>query len=179
MLGLIVVHLLYEAFPAFREGDLAKMKSYLCSQKVLAEKALELKLDKLICLGEGEEKTGGRKKPSVLADVFESVLGAYFLDQGFKKAQLFVDELFRKDLPGLISVEALQDFKSILQEQVQKKRGCVPRYVLKKKLGPDHDPVFYMECSVEKEVIGRGTGKSKKQAEQEAAKDALHASLFS
>lgn len=173
VLGLSIAHLLYSSFPTFREGDLAKMKSYLCSQKVLADKSQELGLDKLVLLGEGEEKTGGRKKPSVLADAFEAVLGAYFLDQGFEAAREWITEMFKEELPHLIHIEAMQDFKSMLQEKMQKRHGAVPKYIIKKKLGPAHDPLFHVECLQGKTVIGKGKGKSKKEAEQEAAKDAL------
>lgn len=173
ILGLVVADLLYHAFPTFREGELAKLKSYLCSQKVLAAKALDLKIDQAILLAEGEEKSGGREKASILADAFEAVIGAFYLDKGFAQVKAFLENLFEPELPSLLKLEAMDDFKSLFQEKVQKKFNVLPKYTVKKKVGPAHSPTFYVECLVNGEVYGTGKGKSRKEAEQEAAKEAL------
>lgn len=173
MLGLFIARFLYDAFPSFKEGELAKMKSFLISQKVLAEKAAKLKLDGYLILGEGEERTGGRGKPSLLADAFEALLGALYLDQGEQAVVAFLKKTFSQDLPKLVSVENFSDYKSTLQERTQRQFGCLPTYKVVEKSGPPHAPTFAVEVWADGEKLGEGKGSSKKEAEQSAAQMAL------
>ena len=146
---------------------MSKQRAALVCEDALAGYAAEIGLGDYMLLGKGEELSGGRHRPSILADAFEAVTGAIFLDGGMNNAKRFV--LRFVDAAHL----SLQDYKTLLQEIVQKNPGERLSYVVTGESGPDHDKSFSVEVHLNSNIIGRGTGKSKKQAEQAAAKEAL------
>lgn len=167
VLNMIAAHYLFKRFPKYREGVLTKMRAGLISRKVLELGAKHLNLGDLILLSKAEEKTGGRKKASVLSEAIEGLIGAIFIDSGICKARKFVMKyLFSKEQTGLV------DYKSALQEFTQKKKGTIPIYKLIKKSGKEHNPLYTISVSADG-MIEKGRGKNKKQAEQEAAKRVL------
>ena len=169
ILAAAVAHRLFEAYPDADEGRLSKMKAALVSRASLTRWASRLGLGKHLFLGSGEESTGGRERPSILANALESILGAVYLDGGYPQAKEFIDRLL---LDGELEAEET-DHKSRLQELVQKRYKVPPDYRLLKTTGPDHDKTFAVRVQVAGRVLGSGKGKSKKEAEQAAAQDAL------
>lgn len=174
VLDLVVGASLYEAYPEMREGELSRLRAALVNEGHLAGMALEIGLDAILQLGRGEEMTGGRGKPSILANAFEALIGAVYLDGGFGAAEALVRRLFlpwlepyRKDMLLLV------DAKSNLQEKLQGRYGEAPAYVLEKEEGPDHDKLFSISVRFRERVLGVGVAKSKKEAEQRAAVEAL------
>ena len=169
VLALLTAHYLYTLYPDSNEGKLSKQKAVLVSKASLNEWAQEIGLGKFLLLGAGEEATGGRSRPSILANALEALIGAIYLDGGHDAAARFiVGWLDRK--PGILKET---DFKSRLQEIVQKKFKSPPVYDLAQTSGPDHDKTFTVSVKLDRYTIGLGTGKSKKEAEQGAARDAL------
>ncbi len=173
VLDLIVTHYLYEKFPQRTEGQLSKVKSILVSKPVLADIAVKISLGEMILINWGEEKTGGRQRQSILADAFEAVVGAIFLDQGLQTARSFVQQHLLKDFQKIIRRGLYRNYKSILLEFVQSKGKGLPEYRVIQELGPDHAKEFVVQVRVGDEVLGEGRGKSKKIAEQEAARVAV------
>ena len=171
VLDLAVSDLLMRRFPARSEGDLSKMRAALVNTSALAEKAAQLDLGALLCLGKGEERSGGRTKPSILAGAFEAVLGAVYQDGGFEAARRLVERYFIGDVKE--KKLGQQDYKTRLQEISQMLFHAPPTYRIVAESGPDHDKRFVTEIAVGGKVLGRGEGKTKKQAEQQAAKKAL------
>ncbi|MEG1781670.1 MAG: ribonuclease III [Oscillospiraceae bacterium] len=167
VLQLITSEKLYNENPTMPEGKMSKQRAALVCEDALALYSKDIDLGDFIRLGKGEETTGGRNRPSILADAFEAVIGAIFLDGGMEKAKAFV--LMFVDEAHL----SLQDFKTLLQEIIQKNPGERLSYVVKGESGPDHDKSFVVEVKLNSNIIGTGSGKSKKQAEQAAAKEAL------
>lgn len=174
-LGLAISDIMFQKFPDFQEGELSKLRSSMVSEKQLAKLAEELNLGKMLFLGKGEELTGGRDKPSLLSDTMEAVLAAVFLDGGYDSLKGVVGRLFGKLFSGAVSpLESLDnDFKTRLQEYTQEEFKETPEYQLEKETGPDHEKTFYVSVHVKGEKFGYGIGKSKKAAEQKAAKQAL------
>lgn len=171
VLGVVTAAYLYNNFDN-PEGDLAKIKSAVVSEKALAPVALEFGIDKLLILGHGEELSGGRKKPAILADCMEAIIGAYYLDSGYKNTEIYVLS-FIKPLIEKVSVEGMKDFKSLLQEKFQKINKKCPVYQIVRKTGPDHDQTFEVIVQLGEKVVGPQKGKTKKEAEQLVAKEAL------
>ena len=167
VLQLITSEKLFKENPNMPEGKMSKQRAALVCEDALAGYAHEINLGDYLNLGKGEETTGGRKRPSILSDAFEAVIGAIFLDGGMEPAKKFV--LHFVDAAHL----SLQDYKTLLQEIIQQNPGEKLSYVVTKESGPDHDKQFTMEVHLNSNVIGKGTGKSKKHAEQAAAKEAL------
>ncbi len=171
VLDLAVSDLLMRRFPDKSEGDLSKMRASLVNAAALAEKAAALRLGELLRMGKGEERSGGRKKMSILAGAFEALVGAIYWDQGYEPARRIVERYF------LIDVEektlGQQDYKTRLQEISQMLFHEPPVYKLVAESGPDHEKRFVTEIAVGGKVLGRGEGRSKKQSEQEAAEKAL------
>jgi len=155
----------YAEYPDMNEGQLTRLRSSMVCEQALAVCARDIDLPKYIFLGKGEENTGGRNRDSIISDVFEAVLGAIYLDGGFEMADQFV---VKNVLTDLENKQLFYDAKTILQERVQKD-GKVLSYVLVSESGPDHDKLFVVNAVVGNEVLGTGQGKSKKQAEQQAA----------
>ncbi len=169
VLNLCIAELLIKRFPEESEGKLSKRRASLVNQKSLADLAKRLNLGDLLRFGKGEEKTGGRTKESVLADAYEALLGALYLDKGLQQAS----ERVQSDFSQLLEAATSEDFKTKLQETVQKYLQRSPRYVLLTESGPDHEKVFEVHIEILGHVLGKGRGRSKRLAEQEAAREAL------
>lgn len=174
LLGFVVGSWLIDDDPAADEGDLTRRKQSVVSTEALARVARRLELGGELRLGKGEESTGGREKTSILADAMESILGAIYLDGGIRPARAAIHRLFRGELVATRrSRNAPDDFKTRLQEAVQARLRQTPRYRLVATEGPAHDARFEAEVRVGATVVGTGSGRSRKQAEQAAARDAL------
>ena len=171
ILGMVVAEYLYRNFPDRPEGDLTRMRADMVCERSLAQVAERIDLGKHLLLGNGEETGGGRKRDSILADAVESVIAACFLDGGMESARNFINTFVLTNVP----VKKLQnvDYKTALQELVQQKKNQVLSYALVGESGPDHDKHFLVQVSLNGNVVGSGEGKSKKRAEQDAARDAL------
>ncbi len=172
VLSLVVANHLFLKYKAIPEGELTKLRASLVCEKALDKFARKIDLGKYILLGKGEEMTGGRKRPSILSDAFEAVIAAIYLDGGFEKAEEFVLRFIPENL-DLKSSNKLADYKTTLQEIIQQNREEKIEYVLIGEKGPDHAKVFTSEVMLNSNIIGVGEGSSKKQAEQNAAKEAL------
>ena len=172
VLGIVTAAYLYKSFENSPEGDLAKIKSAVVSEKSLAPIAIELEIDKLLVLGKGEEATGGRTKPAILADCMEAIIGAYYLDSGYKNAEKYVLEFIIPQIDRAVS-DGIKDYKTQLQELYQKKTKKVPVYKLVEKTGPAHDQTFVVTVNLGEKLFGPAHAKTKKDAEQAAAKIAL------
>ena len=172
VLNLIVGHLLMDRFPELNEGDLSRMRASLVNESQLADIARSMELGNDIKLGKGERLSNGHEKNSILANAYEAVLAAVYLDGGFESAFIVVKTHFSRLLDKLKIMDTNQDFKSQLQEFVQSSQQQIPIYTVVDESGPDHDKIF----SVQLDVIGiqtEGRGRSKKLAEQDAARQAL------
>lgn len=172
VLGLCIAHILFEKFDDRREGDLARMKSALVSEDMLAQIAQQLEIGSYLRLGKGEQMSGGREKPALLADTMEALLGAYYLDSGMEAASSLIRTLFNEKIQTL-SATSGKDFKSIMQEYAQKRGYALPVYLVAKSEGPEHARLFYVSCTIEGLTVGPLSGHSKKEAEQRAAKQAF------
>jgi ribonuclease-3 len=170
IISAVVAHWLFKRFPLVDEGRLSKMKSQIVSRTNLSSWGGDLQLGNFLFLSQGEEATGGRKRESLLGNAYEAIVGAIFLDQGFSVAQRFIMRHLAKKKRIIEN-----DFKSRLQELVQKKYKAPPFYCVIAEQGPDHDKKFTLEVRINKKVLGSGEGRSKKEAEQLAAKEALKA----
>ncbi|MDD6345376.1 MAG: ribonuclease III [Oscillospiraceae bacterium] len=172
VLSIVVSQYLFEHLTHIAEGELTKLRASLVCEKSLHIFAKQINLGDYILLGKGEENTGGRERPSILADAFEAVIAAIFLDGGLEAASKHILRFIPEDIQRL-KKPAFNDFKTILQEIVQKNPEEKVEYVLVGEEGPDHDKRFVVEVHLNSNVIGEGIGKSKKEAEQMAAKQAL------
>ena len=174
VLGLVIAEKLYQDFPHFDEGEMTKLRAALVRGGTLARVARTIKLGDYLYLGKGEEASGGRRKPANLAGALEAMIAAIFLDQGLTTSNDFVLRLFNEELQRVgASQEAGVDYKSQLQELIQAREQQKPTYQLVVAVGPDHDRRFTVEVRVGDTVLGKGSGKSKKAAETEAAHTAL------
>ena len=176
VLGMVTASYLYNHYDIV-EGDLAKIKSVVVSEKILSEIALEINIQNLLILGKGEEKSGGRKKPAILADCMEAIIGAYYLDSGFKSVEKYVLSFMIPQIEKVFE-SGIKDYKTILQEKFQKISKMCPRYELISKTGPEHAQVFSVVVHLNDMTYGPCSGNSKKQAEQEVAKLALKSGTF-
>lgn len=172
VLSVVVSDYLYKNLNTVAEGDLTKLRASLVCEKSLHGFALQINLGEFILLGKGEENTGGRQRPSILADAFEAVIAAVYLDGGMEAARKHILRFIPKD-PVHGAKMAYGDFKTVLQEVVQKNPEEKVEYVLIGEEGPDHNKRFVVEVMLNSQVIGKGKGRSKKDAEQLAAKEAL------
>src|SRR5262245_42401056 len=174
LLGFVVADMLFREFPGFDEGEKSKTKAALVSTTTLARQAERLHLGEHLLLGRGEEKTGGRRKQALLADGYEALIAAIYLDGGIEQARAFITREFS---PLVAAVHrhgvAGQDYKSALQELLQARDLPLPDYRLVGTIGPDHQKQFEVEVVVNGEPLAHATGPSKKEAEQEAARAAL------
>ncbi|MDR0388923.1 MAG: ribonuclease III [Spirochaetaceae bacterium] len=170
ILGAVTVTLLYDLFPDRSEGDLAKIKSVVVSEEILSGISLELGLDRLLILGKGEDHSGGRTKKAILADALEALIGAYYLDSGYKAAFAFVRRFIQSEIDLASDRGHSRDFKTLLQEYSQRLYRSYPAYRLIRKTGPEHEKMFWVEVMVNGKSYGPGSGKNKKSAEQEAAR---------
>ncbi|HSP35612.1 MAG TPA: ribonuclease III [Thermoanaerobaculia bacterium] len=173
VLGFVIGDMLFQQFPEMDEGALSKMKAFLVSATSLAEKARFYGMGDVLLLGVGEEKTGGRKKDSLLANLFEALLAAVYLDGGIDAARKVIEETFRDDIHSIDRQDLLfRDYKTALQELAQGKGLQLPEYNVIGEVGPDHEKTFIVEVKVGS-LVTRGEGSSKKEAQQEAARQAL------
>ena len=171
VLGMLVAEYLYGTFPDRPEGELPRMRADMVCEHTLATVANRIGLGEHLLQGHGEERLGGRSRESILADATESVIAACFLDGGLEAAAQFVKKYILVEVP--VSRPNNMDYKTALQEQVQQKKNQVLSYVLVGQSGPDHDKLFDVEVSLNGTVVGQGSGRSKKRAEQMAAKAAM------
>jgi ribonuclease-3 len=170
VLGLVVAEYVYAALPDQPEGELARIKSFVVSEASLSEIARGLRVDNFILIGKGEEYSGGRSKKTILADCLEAIIGAYYLDSGFPASQRFVKAMLIPEINKVLENRHAKDYKTLLQEFVQKRMKTYPKYRVMQKTGPDHDKTFWIEVHVGERSFGAGKGKNKKEAEQEAAR---------
>jgi|TARA_B100001079_G_scaffold271721_1_gene290699 ribonuclease-3 len=178
VLDMAISELLMERFPELDEGGLSKFRASLVNEDGLAHIARKMKLGDSLRMGRGEDLSGGREKPSLLADALEAVLAAIYLDsrktEGFSRVSKIIYELYHEELPEQVDSFISRDYKSELQEFVQKNLNLPANYELVNQFGPDHQKEFEMVVKVEERILGRGRGFSKKQAGQAAAQDALN-----
>ncbi len=173
VLSSIISHLLMDIFPDMDEGGLSKIRATLVNERTLSSVAKRFGLGGYLLLGKGEEKSGGRERPSILADTLEALIGAVYLDGGYGETFRVVSGMFQPLIEEAGEERSLLDYKTLLQERVQKRYGVVPLYRVLDETGPEHDKTFHVEVSVEGELLGRGDGASKKEAQRCAARKAL------
>jgi ribonuclease-3 len=174
VLGLAISEELFHNEQGFMESDMSKMKAYLVRESVLFEVASNISLGKYLLLGKGEEFTGGRAKKSILSDAVEAIFGAIFLDSDYETARSVILNLFKEKIEAVILKKEGYDFKSELQEKSQSLFGMLPEYRIVKQEGEEHKKVFTIEVYINGKFYGRGTGRSKKDAQMQAAKEALN-----
>ena len=175
VLELASTHFLYEKFPENDEGELTAYRAALVNAVTCAEVANALEMNDYLLLSRGEEKDQGRARGVLLANAFEALIGAIYLDQGYDTAQAFIARHLLPKIDDIIAKRLWQDAKSTLQEKVQEHQGVTPSYKVLKETGPDHDKHFLVGVYAKSELLAQGEGKSKQEAEQSAARAALDA----
>lgn len=174
VLELVVSYLLFTRHgERCREGELTRMRAFLVNESQLATQARRLGLGKHLRLGKGEDRSGGREKPSILSDAFEAVVGAIYLDSSIEKVFSYIKRCFGDLLDQAVDIGLGQDYKSRLQELTQGRFHSVPVYEIEKVSGPDHQRIFEVAIHFNSQVLQRGSGRNKKEAEQDAARKAL------
>lgn len=173
VLDLAIGHLLMRAYEDAREGELSKLRAMIVGEAGLFEVSSSLGLGDFVLLGKGEEQTGGREKPSILANTLEALVGAMYLDAGFERTLEILRRLFSTIIEGVGNKIAAHDFKSLLQEYTQRKYRVTPDYRLLEEAGPAHDRTFRVTLYLRGEALTTAEGKSKKEAEQKAAREAF------
>ena len=173
VVSFIITSYLYKNYSFLNEGKLTKIRASLISSKSLGQLSKEIRLDRQILLGENEESSDGRNKESIFSDAFEAFIGALYIDKGINfTSQWFLDR-FEDLIEERVKNPKISDYKTYLQENVQADRSKLVKYRLENSEGPSHNKIFYSVALIEDEIIGHGSGKSKQQSEQEAAKEAL------
>ncbi len=172
VLGLVVTDMAFASFPELPEGELAKLRAAIVNAQALADVARSLGLGSLVRLGKGEELSGGRDKASILADALEAVFGAVYLDLGLDETRRLLERLFRPLMEAYARGEGDRDYKTILQELASRELHTMPEYHLEER-GPDHEKEFTATVFLGGESLGVGIGRSKKEAEQRAAREAF------
>ena len=172
VLNLTVGHILMRNYPDIKEGDLSRSRANLVNESQLAETARSLRLGSSLLLGKGEIQTQGREKNSILADAFEALMAAIYLDGGYDAVYRIIEKKFQPLIEQLDTTDSNYDYKSRLQERVQVDHGVIPNYSISREEGPDHDKTFWVALKVI-DIETEGSGKSKKAAEQNAARKAL------
>lgn len=173
VLGFVCAELLFKKFPSRHEGELSKLRSSLVCESALSGYALEIELGKYLLLGHGEDQAGGRERPSILSDAFEALLAAIYLDGGMQEAKNFILPFLEKAIEDDSQYTLCRDYKTALQEIAQKNPGEIIRYTTVNETGPDHDKQFAVNVYLNSNLLATGIGKSKKEAEQDAAHKAL------
>jgi len=173
ILGAVVSEYLYQAFPDWSEGDLTRAKAALVSEPTLAAVGRRLKLGKALRLSKGEEQSGGRERSSILCGAVEALVAAIYLEAGLAAARESILRWLAEPLGSIVPGEQSKDYKTLLQEILQESHRTLPAYRVMEESGPDHDKTFVIEVCLGKEILGVGVGKSKKEAEQSAARQAL------
>jgi ribonuclease-3 len=171
VLGLVVTDMAFAAYPTMPEGSLAKLRAAIVNMVALADVARSLGVGLAVRLGRGEELSGGRDKSSILADCLEAIFGAVYLDQGLDVARALIERLFRPRMEAYVRGEGDRDYKTILQEVASQELRAMPDYRLEER-GPDHQKEFTATVFLAGEPLGTGSGRSKKEAEQQAAREA-------
>ncbi|MBM15767.1 MAG: ribonuclease III [Nitrospina sp.] len=173
VLDILVSKHLFEKFNEFSEGKLSKIRAAVVNESSLAKLAEKMSLGDYLLLGKGENNSGGRKKTSILADAFEALAGAVFLDGGLEASSNICLPLLKGEIETICESWSFRDFKSDLQEYTQDKMVCIPNYKVIREIGPDHAKEFEVIVTVKNEICGKGLGRTKKEAEQAAAKVAM------
>lgn len=173
VLNFIVSHWLYEKFPHYKEGQLTNLRSNLVRTSTLSQISTKLEIGQNLLMSRGEKDSGGEKNPTLLANSFEAIVGALFLDQGMEKSENFIKTHLEPFLNQILSKGEFKDSKSLLQEKIQEKIKESPIYKTIKEKGPDHDKTFTVGVYNQRKLLARGVGKSKQEAEENAAKIAL------
>lgn len=171
VLGFAAAKHLYAMQPALPEGRMTRLRAELVCEQSLYGVARDLELGRYLRMGHGEEKNGGRERPSILADAVEAVIAAIYLDGGMEPAERFIESMVLS--PESVEAHHASDYKTELQELVQQKPDQLLRYIAAGESGPDHRKLFLSDVSLNGEIIGSGSGKTKKEAEQAAAREAL------
>lgn len=174
VLNLAVTHLLVKEFPEAKEGDLSLWRSQFVKRSSLAILSRRLHLDRYLLLGKSELQNGGTKKSSILANAYEALIGAIYIDSNFDRISQIIWNHMRSFFLNERSISIFNDYKSILQKHVQRVNKVSPKYEVLREIGPNHDKIFEVSVSVAGEIMGIGCGKSKKEAQQEAARQALN-----
>lgn len=173
VLSFITSRYLYETFPSLPEGEMSRIRASAVCEKTLCVLAKEISLGDYLFLGHGEECQNGRQRPSILADAFEALLAAIYLDGGVEPVRKFLLPLVSAQITAIIESGSDMDYKTVLQQFVQQERGSLLEYVTVGEIGPAHDKTFTVQVKLNGNVIGEGEGGSKRKAEQRAAKEAL------
>ena len=175
VLELVVTEYLYQNYPKKPEGEMTNWRAALVNAKILSKTAQELGFNDFLLLSRGEEKELGKARQYILANTFESLIGAIFLDQGYKECQEFLEKYLIKELPHIIEAGLFRDAKSCFQEEAQERAGITPLYKVLEEWGPDHAKHFIIGVFLNNELVARGEGSSKQEAELAAAKNGLEA----
>lgn len=173
VLGFLVSEWLYQEFPNFPEGNLTNLRSALVKTQTLAQIAKNLGVGNFLLLSKGESDSGGQKNPALLANCFEAIIGAIFLDQGLDKTRVFLRTQLEPEMAKIVQKGEFKDFKSLLQERLQAKFKLAPAYKTVKEEGPDHQKIFTIGVYHQGKLITTGDGKSKQEAEEKAARLAI------
>jgi ribonuclease-3 len=173
VLELVITEHLYKNYPKKPEGELTNWRAALVNSKMLAQISQELDFNGYLLLSRGEAKETGKARHVILANTFEALIGALYLDQGYKPCQKFITKHLIKELPHIIEAKLYKDAKSLFQEEAQERVGITPTYQVLKEWGPDHAKHFIIGVFLNKELVAKGKGSSKQEAEEEAAKKAL------
>jgi len=174
VLSIVVSRYIFNQFLDYPEGELTKLRSQVVCEDTLSIVAANLNVGNFLLLGKGEETSGGRERKSILADAVEAIIAAIYIDGGYKEAERFVLDNLTRYIQLAVKGKIISDYKSYLQEYYQSKNQiCRIRYIVTKEEGPDHEKMFHVNVLVNKVTVGTGAGKSKKIAEQDAAKNAL------
>ncbi|MFC1735461.1 ribonuclease III [Candidatus Hydrogenedentota bacterium] len=172
VLGFVIASYLFKTYPEMTPGELSRIKSIVVSGDTLALTSRDLGVGRFLRLGRGEELSGGAERDSTLAALFESVVGAIYLDKGIERVEAFVLDALKEEVNRFEKAEHDPDYKSLLQRYAQEHFQCLPRYDVVNEYGPHHAKEFEMEVRIGDEIVGRGAGRSKKRAQQDAAADA-------
>ena len=164
VLELVISEYLFKNYPEYSESELSKIKSYTVKESTIAKAAQTLNLGSYLFLGKGEEVTGGREKPSVLADAYEALIAGIYLDGGLEAASSFILTCLKEEITRLIERNLIFDFKTEVQQIAQSSYGVLPRYIFHKEEGPDHDKTFEVDLYIKDDCFGSGKGKNKKEA---------------
>lgn len=173
VLSIVISEYIYKKMENINEGDLSKIRASIVCEETLFLAAKRIDLDKIILLGKGEEITGGRKRASIVSDAYEALIAAIYLDSGIEVVREWILSEMRVDIEEALTGKRYNDYKTILQEKMQKEKADMVQYKLVSESGKDHNKTFVMAAYLGDEIIGQGTGGSKKEAQQRAAQDAL------
>jgi ribonuclease-3 len=173
VLSLVISEYIFNKYKNKAEGKLTKIRANIVCESSLYDKAKHIKIGDYMLIGKGEELTGGRERVSILADAYEALIAAIYLDGGFEKAKEFVISIFSPSIEENVKSAYTKDYKSTLQEYIQRDSNLIIKYELENEEGPAHNKIFYVKVSINSKVIGNGKGRSKKEAEMHAAKAAL------